>query len=66
LAAKNKEDKIPLWKDDDELVEKLKNRVLAVAARIDRAKTDEDKLKAVQELEEAKAAVKNVLYILTI
>ncbi len=66
MAAKNKEDKIPLWKDDDELVEKLKNRVLAVAARIDRAKTDEDKLKAVQELEEAKAAVKNVLYILTI
>ena len=60
--TKKKEDKIALKKDDDELVEKLKNDVVAATARIDRAKSDEDKLKAVRALEDAKAAVKNVSY----
>jgi hypothetical protein len=60
LAKKGKEEKIPLKKDDKALIEKLSNNLQNAIKRKDSAKSNDDKLKAAADVEEARAAIKAV------
>ena len=60
LAKKKKEKQIPLKDDDKDILEKLQKNAQAATAKKASAKTDADKIKATAQLDEVKAAIKEV------
>ncbi len=60
LSKKGKEDKIPLKKDDKDVTDTLSNKLKEATALRETAKSNEEKLRANQLIEEAKAELKIV------